>query len=94
MRKLLALSLLVGSMALGVSSASAAETASANSLSANANATTQIRIQDRRWNRRPRVYTQVRTVRVGRRVYRDTYRITVRPNGVTRSQLISRVVIR
>lgn len=97
MKKLLAVLSLAGSLAIGAVSANA-ETVKANPLNANAAEAPQVRIQvgrNRRWNNRQvRVVTQVRTVRVGRRVYRDTYRITYLPNGRTRSQLVSRVVLR
>jgi hypothetical protein len=47
--------------------------------------------QQQRW--RTRTYTQTTTVRRGRHVYRETYRVTVR-NGHTIRRLISRTQIR
>lgn len=44
--------------------------------------------------RRARVYTTTRLVRVGRRVYRETYQVRYLPNGGTRTRLISRVRVR
>lgn len=64
-----------------------------SSSAANVASEPQINIQlgqNRRRNGR-RVTTQVRNVRVGRQLYRETYRVTYRPNGTTRTQLISRV---
>jgi len=45
-------------------------------------------------NRRARVTTRSRLVRVGRRVYRETYQIRYMPNGRTSTRLISRVRVR
>lgn len=53
-----------------------------------------------RWNRRSnhrggvRVTTQTRLVRVGWRLYRETYQVRFLPNGRTRTTLISRVRVR
>ena len=49
--------------------------------------------QNRRRNNRV-VRTYTRNVRRGRAVFRETYRIVYRPNGTTRTQLVSRVRIR
>lgn len=46
------------------------------------------------YNRRVYVTTQSRFVRVGRRVYRETYQVRHLPNGATRARLISRVRVR
>lgn len=50
----------------------------------------------RRWNHRGgvRVTTQTRLVRVGWRVYRETYQVRILPNGRTQTTLISRVRVR
>lgn len=89
MKKLLALSLLLGSLAFGVSAANAETTAG---ISANA---PQVRIQIGRGNRRVRrVVVRTRTVYVGRRIYRETYRTTYFGNGRVRTQLIRRVRVR
>jgi hypothetical protein len=37
---------------------------------------------------------QTRTINVGGRLYRETYRVVYRPNGTTRTELVSRVRIR
>jgi hypothetical protein len=37
---------------------------------------------------------QTRTINIDGRLYRETYRIVYRPNGTTRTQLVSRVRIR
>jgi hypothetical protein len=50
----------------------------------------QIGPNRRRYNRRE-VRTYTRNVRVGRQLYRETYRVVYRPNGTTRTQLVSRV---
>src|SRR5215211_6112745 len=52
------------------------------------------RMWRRRGNRRVRVVTQTRLVRLGRRVYRETYQIRYLPNGRTQTRLVSRVRIR
>jgi hypothetical protein len=43
--------------------------------------------------RRARTVRQTRVVRVGRRVYRETYLVTYLPNGRSNTKLISRVRI-
>jgi hypothetical protein len=78
--------------------AKAAETS--NSTAANMAASTfapQWRNQRGRWrgnNRRVRVVTQTRLVRVGRQVYRETYQVRYMLNGRTQTRLISRVRVR
>ena|SRR5829696_304346 len=47
------------------------------------------RRNDRRYNSR-RSVTQSRVVRIGRRLYRETYLVTYWPNGRTNTRLISR----
>ena len=50
--------------------------------------------RDRRWARRhTRAVTRTRIVRVGRRVYRETYIVRYLPNGRVNTQLISRTRI-
>jgi hypothetical protein len=90
MKKLLALAI------LSVSSIAFAPSVEAKSSSAAANTVVepQIRVQigqNRRGNNRRAVRTYTRNVRVGRQLYRETYRVVYRPNGTTRTQLISRV---
>lgn len=90
MKKLLVLSLMLGTLVFVVPSAEAAPTASA----------VQYREQDRRWNRswnrnrRTRVVTRTRTVRIRNRWYRERIRITYFANGRQRVQVLSRVRIR
>ena len=72
------------------------EAKSINTTATNA-AEPQIQVQIGRTNRRRynnnrrAVRTYTRNVRVGRQVYRETYRVVYRANGTTRTQLISRV---
>ena len=50
--------------------------------------------RDRRWGRRnTRAVTRTRIVRVGRRVYRETYIVSYYPNGRVDTQVISRTRI-
>lgn len=52
------------------------------------------RRENRRWNRRgTRAVTRSRIVRVGRRVYRETYVVRYLPNGRTDTRVISRTRI-
>lgn len=96
MKKILALSMLVMSAVVFVPSIEAKT--NENSSAATTLAASQVRVQigrgnQRRYNNRKTVRTYVRNVRVGRQIYRETYRVTYRPNGTTRTQLISRVRI-
>lgn len=95
MKKLLTLSLLLVSGAVFVPSAEA-KSVGATALTATYAAEPQIRVQigrgNRRFNRRT-VRTYTRNVRRGRVLFRETYRVVTRPNGVTRTQLVSRVRI-
>lgn len=88
MKKLIGLSLLLLSAVAFVPSAEA------KSVSANVAGEPQINIrlgnQRNRRNQRATVRTYTRTVRQGRALYRETYRVTTR-NGRSRTQLISRV---
>ena len=92
MKKFVALSLLLLSAVAFVPSAEAKST-TANNLTASTALTPQINIRlgnQRNRNRRTtRTYT--RNVRQGRAIYRETYRVTYRPNGTTRTHLISRI---
>ena len=90
MRKLLGIALAMAS--IGVA-APAAE-AKAATTSASASTTAAQWGRQRRNNRRVYVTTQSRLVRVGRRVYRETYQIRRLPNGRTTTRLISRVRVR
>ncbi|MCA1624400.1 MAG: hypothetical protein LC768_00580 [Acidobacteria bacterium] len=95
MKKLLTLSMLLASIAFTAFSTEA-KTTTANNVVAP-----QIQIQlgqNRRNNRRNyrtvRVVTQTRNVRVGRRLYRETYQTRYMPNGRVVTRIINRVRIR
>jgi hypothetical protein len=102
MKKLLALALSVASIGAVASSAEAKATGTSVSTATTIAAVApQVRIQlggdrrnNRRFNRRVRVATQTRFVRMGRQVYRETYQIMYLPNGRTQTRLISRVRVR
>jgi hypothetical protein len=96
MKKFLALSLLLGSsiMAVPASEAKAAEKTTAITLEANASPQIYERTQRRRWNRRARVVTRTRIVRVGYRTYREVVQYRYRPNGSVTVRVLSRTRIR
>jgi len=82
--------LALASMGFVVSAeAKAANTANEITVTANSAPQWQRDRNYRRYDRR-RSVTQSRLVRYGRRVYRETYVITYRPNGRTDTRLISR----
>jgi hypothetical protein len=96
MRKLLGIALVLVSMGFVTSSkASSTELAHVNgAVAANAAAQWQRGRNGRRYNRRPtRVVTRSRVVRLGRRVYRETYQVRYLANGATSTRVISRVRI-
>lgn len=95
MKKIIALSLLVGSMSFAIPAAEA-KTAPT---SVNAS-DPQIRVQigpqrNRRWRNNRRVYvtTTTRIVGWGRNRFREVVRVTHYPNGRVTSQVISRTRI-
>jgi hypothetical protein len=93
MKKFLALTLLLGTSIMFVPSAEAKNIngfATANSVEPQI----KIKIGGNQRNRRVRTVTRTRIVRQGRRSYRETYRITYLANGRTRTQVVSRVIIR
>jgi uncharacterized membrane protein YccC len=95
MKKIMALALTLAS--LGFVSTTAEAKAAGASVSAAAASTVAPQWRNRGWrrnNRRVRTVTQSRLVRVGRRVYRETYQIRYLPNGGTQTRLISRVRVR
>lgn len=97
MKRLLGLALAVASIAVvDFPSEVNAKELSPNNISVTANANPQWyrdRYGRRVYNRR-RTVTRSRVVRIGRRLYRETYAITYRPNGrVVDTRLISRVRI-
>lgn len=90
MKKLLVLSLMLGSMVFAVPSIEAKTTAMTGA------SAPQIRVQiggRRQRNRRVRTVTQTRVVRTRNGVFREVYRITYLPNGRTRTTVISRTRI-
>jgi len=104
MKRLLGLTLAIASLGVfGLSTeAKASELSRDRNVVVTANAAQQWgwqrdrygrRIYNRRYNRRPRTFTQTRVVRYGRRVYRETYLVRALPNGRVDTRLISRVVI-
>ncbi len=96
MKKLLGLTLALASIGFVVSSAEA-KTASASAAPSAATAESSMTPQwrrDRNNRGRVRVVTRSRLVRVGRRVYRETYQIRYLSNGRTTTRLISRVRVR
>jgi hypothetical protein len=97
MKKLLGITLALASLGTGLSGELKGSERSHDSstvLAASANASAQW--QRDRWGRRVyrrntvRRVTQSRVVRVGRRLYRETYLVTYLPNGRTNTRLISR----
>jgi len=96
MKKIMGFALVLVSLGTGgfASDAKGSELGS-NSVTLAANASPQWqRGRDRRYNRtRVRAITRQRTVRYGRRVYRETYVVRYLPNGRTSTQVISRVRI-
>jgi hypothetical protein len=95
MKKLLGLTLTLASFGFvaAPTEAKAAETNLARAESATAYAPAPQWGRRSRY-RRVRVVNQSRLVRVGRRVYRETYQIRYFPNGRTQTRLISRVRVR
>jgi hypothetical protein len=91
MKKLLALTLLLGSSFVFVSSTEAKTTNAPNTV----NSGNSVNIAEFAGQpRRRRSYITTRTVRRGWALYRETYRITYLPNGRVRTQLIRRIRIR
>lgn len=95
MKKLLVLTLMVGSIAFVVPSAQA-KTAAATAIAADPQIRVQVgpqRRNNRRVNRRVQTRTYTRIVGYGRNRFRETVRVMYLPNGRTRIQVISRVRI-
>ena len=96
MKKLLGITLAIASLGIGVSAeAKATDVSQQNSTVAASSAPQWQRDRNgRRYNRRyenrQRSVTRSRLVRVGRRLYRETYLVTYWPNGRTNTRLISR----
>ena len=99
MRKLLGITLAMASLGFGAmsSEAKAADVSANNVTVMSANANPQW--ERDRWGRRVylrrvvRTRTQSRVVRIGRRLYRETYLVRYLPNGMTNTRLISRIRI-
>jgi len=96
MKKLLGLVIAFASIGVvGVASEAKANEASLNAVTIAANASPQWERdrRGRRANNRQRSVRRTRVVRVGRRLYRETYVVRYLPNGRVHTQLISRVRI-
>lgn len=98
MKRILGIALVLASMGLAdFSVAKANSESSPASVTVAANAAPQW--QRDRWGRRVdnrrrvRTITRYRTVRYGRRLYRETYVVRYLPNGTTDTRLVSRVRI-
>jgi hypothetical protein len=96
MKKLLGLVLAFASIGVvGLASEAKANKELVNNATIAANATPQWERdrRGRRYNNRRRSVTRTRVVRVGRRLYRETYLVRYLPSGRVHTQLISRVRI-
>ena len=93
MKRVLGLILALSSMGFVVS-ADAKTTNASNEMGTIAASSAPQWQRNRRYNNRryerSRTVTRSRYVRVGRRLYRETYLVTVWPNGRTNTRLISR----
>jgi hypothetical protein len=96
MKKILSLALLLGS--LGIVTPLAQASPSNNALQpAGVTAPQQFRryrLYQRRYYRPVATTTQVRNVRIGWHIYREVYQTTLMPNGMQRTRLVSRYMIR
>lgn len=94
MKRLLGITLALLSIGFVVpAAAEAAEVSNQNStvaVAANSAPQWQRNRNGRRWGNRRRSVTRTRLVRLGRRLYRETYVVTYWPNGRTDTRLISR----
>jgi hypothetical protein len=88
MRKLLILSLMLGTLGFVVPPAEAKTVAA---VSAEPQINVRIGQPRRRWNRRTRTVTSTRIRWIGRYRYRETVRTTYFANGRTRTRVIRRV---
>jgi hypothetical protein len=96
MRKFLAIALTLASVGFAASTAEAKAANPSNSF-ATVSAAKAAPAAAQIWRGRrgrTRVVTRSRLVRVGRRVYRETYQIRYLPNGRTQTRLVSRVRVR
>ena len=92
MKKILAITLSLASIGFVASTAEAK--ASSASMGATVEHSAAAQWERNRYNRRVRVFNRTRVVRIGRRLYRETYQVRQLPNGRTTTRLISRVRIR
>jgi hypothetical protein len=94
MKRLLGLALAVASIGVvGLGSEAKAVENSTNSVVAVSSAQWQRDRYGRRIHNRRRSVTRTRVVRVGRRLFRETYVVRYLPNGRVDTRLISRVRI-
>ena len=95
MRRLLGITLVLASLGTAAFAAESKSvpTLTATTLDAGAAPQWQRDRYNRRVNRRTRSITRTRVVRVGRRLYRETYVVRYLPNGRTDTRLLSRVRI-
>lgn len=93
MKKILALTLLLGASVVFVPSI---EAKTGKTLALNNSADPQIRVQlgGRQRYRRARVVTRTRIVRVGFRTYREVVQYRYRPNGTVTTRVLSRTRVR
>ena len=93
MKKILGLVLAFATVGVvGLASEAKANEVSLNNVTIAASAAPQWE-RGRRYNNRRRSVRRTRVVRVGRRLYRETYVVRYLPNGRVHTQLISRVRI-
>ena len=98
MKRLLGISLALASLGFSLSAEAKAAGSAANGTPSVTVSSGQEWRRDR-WDRRAyrrrgvRRVTQARVVRIGRRLYRETYLVSYLPNGRTNTRLISRVRI-
>ena len=94
MKKIIALTMLVGSMLFAGLSVDAQTRGNNNDYQKGKTVKNNYPQKWDRNNRRVRVVTQTRIVRKGFRTYRETIQIKYFPNGRTETKVISRVRIR
>jgi hypothetical protein len=95
MKRILALTLSLASIAFGAVAANAATTPASTIAATGIAPQIRIRIGPRRrhygyYGRPMQVQTQTRIVRYGWRTYRETYQVRYLPNGLTQTVLLSR----
>ena len=94
MKKLLALTSLLGSALIFVPGTEAKAAEKSSAITIEASASPQVYTQ-RRWNRRgARVVTRTRIVRTGYRTYREVVQYRYLPNGRVTTRVLSRTRLR